>query len=186
MHTQSHALHNGCDCSQCGGVAATFSYAWYRVLVRYMEMKNIPMQKSKLKNVQRWNTLDQPSLPPLLAQNVPTVCSLLKHVCGRGRRTGGREREKALTHVGARGLFEMGRASFTLQRRPLLKRQSGQTLLLQSILTDEQVPLFRGIFTACSAWFHSMSPFRSQFVRWVQMSIWLFDEVLFLVLKFFF
>lgn len=38
----------------------------------------------------------------------------------------------------------MGRASFTLQRRPLLKRQSGQTLLLQSILTDEHVPFFSG------------------------------------------
>lgn len=94
--------------------AATFSYALYvvRVLVRYMEMKNIPMQKSKLKNVQRWNTFDR--LPAL---NVPTVCSLLKHVCGRGWRTDQREREKS------QGLttrtFGMERASFTLlHRRP--------------------------------------------------------------------
>lgn len=81
--------------------AATFSYALYvvRVLVRYMEMKNIPMQKSKLKNVQRWNTLDR--LPAL---NVPTVCSLLKHVCGRGWRTDQREREKV--RGSRRGLSE--------------------------------------------------------------------------------
>lgn len=62
-------------------------------------MKNIPMQKSKLKNIQRWNTLDR--LPAL---NVPTVCSLLKHVCGQGWRTDQRKREKA--RDSRRGLSE--------------------------------------------------------------------------------
>lgn len=161
MHTRSHALHNGCDCSQCGGAAATFSYAWYRVLVRYMEMKNIPMQKSKLKNVQRWNTLDQPSLPPLLAQNVPTVCSLLKHVCGRGRRTDGGEREKALTHVGARGLSKWDEQVSLCNADLCWNVKAARLCCFSRFLPTSTSPFFRGIFTACSAWFHSMSPFRS-------------------------
>lgn len=143
------------------------------------------MQKSKLKNVQRWNTLDQPSLPPLLAQNVPTVCSLLKHVCGRGRRTGGRKREKALTHVGARGLSKWDE-QVSLCNADLCWNVKAARLCCFSRFLPTSTSLFRGIFTACSAWFHSMSPFRSQFVRWVQMCIWLFDEVRFLLLKFLF
>lgn len=103
-HTQSYALHNGRDCSRCGCCGNFFVCVVPRSCTLHGNEKH---SHAKVKAEER-PTVEhtRPAFPPalLLAQNVPTVCSLLKHVCGRGRRTGGGKREKALTHVGARGL----------------------------------------------------------------------------------
>lgn len=101
-------------------VAATFSYARHvplhliqpplpmrYVLARSMEMKNIPMQKSKLKNARREHARKLPRRMCPGSLQFAQTCMRKVVTSGRRERRGRRGRQYVRT-------FEMGRASFTL------------------------------------------------------------------------